>query len=135
MSACYLVILKLKFKGQSGKNCATRDLNRFIEREKIKGTDFSLDKYKKGEIKSNNFEGLMKLFLAGHQDNFIAYEDSKGFLVIDSGFNASYSWEKLLIEMFKVMETNLQNGSSMVISIDMDYDELIIKNGVCVQTH
>lgn len=41
--------------------------------------------------------------------------------------------ESVLIKMFKILGVYLANGSQLDISIDNDYNGLVIRNGICKQ--
>ena len=53
----------------------------------------------------------------------------------ESDFDASYGWEIVMVEWFKYVAPYHVDGSELYIAPDTDWDELIIKNGQCIQTH
>ena len=55
--------------------------------------------------------------------------------MVNSGFNASYRWEVVMIEMFKEITPYLEDKSELYIDIENDYDRLVVKKGKCIQTH
>ena len=53
----------------------------------------------------------------------------------ESDFDASYGWEWVMIEWFKYVAPYLKDGSELYIAPDSSWDELVIKDGMCIQTH
>ena len=53
----------------------------------------------------------------------------------ENGFDASYGWESVMMEMFELIAPYLADGSELYIYPDNDYDHLLIKNGKCIQKH
>lgn len=52
-----------------------------------------------------------------------------------NGFDASYGWESVMMEMFEILAPFLEDKSEMYIYPDEDYDHLTVKNGKYVQVH
>lgn len=124
MGACYSVILKVNLTNEDG---AVKALNEHIANDTR--TSYSIDK-----CKTDTFDDLMNLLLAGFRTNVITYEEGK-FKYYESDFNASYGWEGVMMEWFEVMTPFLKDNSTLLIYPDSDYDELVIRNGKCVQIH
>jgi hypothetical protein len=129
MGACYSVTLKVNVLDEQG---AIKALNEHIANDT--GVDYSLDKYATKGITTETFDGLMKILLADLQMEVSIYQQGK-FTIYESDFNASYGWERVMMEWFEVLAPFLSNGSQMLIYPDEDYDKLVIKNGKCVQIH
>jgi hypothetical protein len=96
--------------------------------------DYFLDEYAEQGITTETFDGLMKILLADLQQGISVYQKGK-FTIYESYFNASYGWERIMMDWFEVLAPFLANGSQMLIYPDEDYDKLVIKNGKCVQIH
>ena len=131
MGACYYVKLKVKVKDEQGAILA---LNEHIKNDKR--TDYSLDKYAEQGITTETFDDLMRIFLAGWKGQEVEITKEKnGFTKYVNGFDASYGWESVMMEMFDTLAPYLKDGSEFLIYPDSDYDKLIVQNGVSVQLH
>lgn len=53
----------------------------------------------------------------------------------ESDFDAAYFWEEIMIEWFKWITPYLKDHSELYIAPDTSWDELVIIDGKCVQTH
>ena len=129
MGACYSVVVKVNVTDVPG---AVKALNDHIVNDT--SADYSLDEYTEQGITTETFDGLMKILLADLQQGISVYQKGK-FTIYESDFNASYGWERIMMEWFEVLAPFLANGSQMLIYPDSDYDKLVIKNGKCVQIH
>lgn len=81
----------------------------------------------------NIFDDLIRVFLAEHQNDFTIVKTKKGFTKYISGFNASYGWESVMLEMFEEISPYLENKSKLYIDCDDGIDVLVIKDGKCIQ--
>ena len=129
MGACYSVVVKVNVTDVSG---AVKALNEHIVNDT--SADYSLDEYAEQGISTETFDDLMKILLADLQQGISIYQECK-FTIYESDFNASYGWERVMMEWFEVLAPFLANGSQMLIYPDEDYDKLVIKNGKCIQVH
>lgn len=129
MGACYGVNIKVCVMDEAG---AVNALNKHMK--KSKNTDYLLEKYANIGVTPDTFDGLMKILLAETQQKVTIVKKRK-YTTYDNCFDASYGWEYVMIEWFKVMAPYLADGSQMMIYPDEDYDKLIIRNGKCVQIH
>lgn len=129
MGACYSVTLKVDFIDEDG---AIKALNEHIERDT--GVDYSLKEYANIGITPDTFDGLIKILLAHTQREVVVYQHGK-FKIYDNDFDASYGWERVMMEWFNVLAPFLKDKSMLLIYPDSDYDKLVIKNGKCVQIH
>jgi len=128
MGACYDVTLKIKVTDEKNAIIA---LNKKIRNDKR--VNFSLENYAKQGITTKTFDDLMKIFLAGWKNQEIKIDKSSHYTIYSNAFNASYGWEDVMIEMFKTLAPFLQNNSRFLIYSEDGYDELIVKNGKCIQ--
>lgn len=129
MGACYSVEIKVNILDTPG---AIKALNEHIVNDT--SADYSLDEYTEQGISTETFDDLMKILLADLQQGISIYQEGK-FTIYESDFNASYGWERVMMEWFEVLAPFLANSSQMLIYPDSDYDKLVIKNGKCVQVH
>lgn len=129
MGACYSVEMKVNVLDMPG---AIKALNEHIVNDT--SADYSLDWYAEQGITTETFDDLMRILLADHQQKVYIHHQGK-FTIYESDFNASYGWERVMMEWFDVLAPFLANGSQMLIYPDEDYDKLVIKNGKCVQVH
>lgn len=54
---------------------------------------------------------------------------------INTGFDDSYSWEIVMMDVFEAMAEHLDEKSELYIHPDYDYDLLVIENGNIVHKH
>ena len=130
MSACYYVSLKVKVLDEQG---AIKALNEHIANDKY--ADYSLDLYAEQGITTETFDDLMRIFLAGWKHQEVTITPKRIYTYYENEFNASYGWEIVMMDMFKVIAPYVKDGSELLIYPDTDYDKLIIKDGKCVQIH
>lgn len=130
MGACYDVTLRVKIKDESG---AVNALKKLIQNDTR--TNYNLEKYAEQGITTETFDDLMRIFLAGWKGQEVQITDSKGYKKYVNGFNASYGWEDVLINMFKSIAPFAADKSRLLIYPDSDYCDLRIKNGECIWVH
>ena len=130
MGACYSVTIKVNVTDVPS---AIKALNDHITNDTR--SNYSLEEYAKHGITTETFDDLMRIFLAGWPGQEIDISKENEFTVYDNGFNASYGWECVMMDMFETLAPFVSEGSELYISIDNDYDKLVIKNGKCVQIH
>lgn len=114
MGQCYDVKLKLIYK--KDEEHIVFKLNEYINERKLKFKDTDGNK--------NNLSDLIKFFIG---DYFV---DDDG--EYESGFDASYSWEIVLQEMFEAIATELNDGSYIEIYPDSGHYILRVMNGKVV---
>ena len=109
MGACYSVYLAIRFlDGQ--REAATTCLQQYMSKDKR--TDYSLEQYASEGILPNNFDGLMHIFLAGwKRTHFVSDFYPHGLEVYKNDFDASYSWERVMQEMFSSHLTDTEVSS------------------------
>jgi hypothetical protein len=131
MGACYDVRLKVKLKDEK---CAILKLREHIKND-IR-TNYSLSEYSEEGITTETFDNLMRIFLAGWKEQEVKVREANdGFKVYENSFNASYGWERVMLEMFEVLVSYMEDKSTILIYADNGYDELVVKNGMCVQIY
>lgn len=129
MGACYSVTVKVHLVDEAA---AIKALKKHMKKDK--GVSYSLDKYADIGVTPDTFDGLMKILLAETQQKVSVVKKRK-YTYYDNCFGASYGWEYIMIDWFKVIAPYLSDGSQMLIYPDEDYDKLVIRNGKCVQVH
>lgn len=129
MSTCYSVSFKAKVKDRAA---ATAKIKDFTATE---NAHLHLDEFHDEGVDTDSFEGLVQVCLAGWRCTQYRTREEDGFTVFENDFNASYGWEVVLIDMFKALAPFLEDGSSIYIEPDDDYDEFIIENGEIVRMH
>ena len=119
MGACYSVELKVNIKDEKG---VIEALNNHMNND-------TSAVYK--NTVTETFDDLMRVLLADHQRKVYIYKEKK-WCYYENDFDASYGWERVMVEWFNVMTPFLGNGSTLVIYIDNDGDEFVIKDGKCI---
>lgn len=136
MGSCYDVNLKLSFRDKEKDiNRATKAMQEYIKFHDGKDTDFNIEKWEKEGITQNSFQELLHIFLCGWACCNMDIKQEKKWLKCYNHFNASYGWERIMLDMFDIITPFLADNSEMHIYIDNDYDHLVVKNGKCVRLH
>lgn len=130
MGACYSVRLKVKLQDEEG---AIKALNEHMTNNTR--ANYSLEEYAEQGVTTETFDDLMRIFLAGWKGQEVVIGEAKGFTVYDNDFDASYGWERVMMEMFEVLTPFVKDGSELFMYVENDYDKLVVKNGKCVQVH
>ena len=111
MGACYYTKMKILYRRD--ETHVIFKLNEYINEKKLNFGDTDGDR--------NNLSDLIKFFVGDYYVNdYNEYE---------SEFNASYSWEIVLNEMFEAMATELKDGSYLEIYPDTGHYKLKAKDG------
>lgn len=121
MGQTYDVYCTLKPKNESE---TIRLMNEYIDQNEGKGVIFSLENSDRETL-----EGLMKIFITDRQ---FQVEEQPNGIKYSSGFDASYGWETVMLEMFKYISESLEDKSEIVIYPDSGRDRIIIKNGKAI---
>ena len=135
MNACYDVNLKIQFKDKESEDAAIHAMQNFIAEHDGSGINFSLSAYKKEGTTPDTLDGLLKIFLAGWNMCHPEIKHGRKWIRYENSFDASYSWESVMMKMFKLIAPYLADKSELYIYPDDDYDHLVVKNGKCVQVH
>lgn len=130
MGACYSVTLKVNVLDVPG---AINALNQHIANDTR--SNYSLEEFAAHGVTTETFDDLMRIFFAGWPGQEIDIQTEDEFTVYENGFNASYGWECVMMDMFETLTPFVADESELYISIDNDYDKLVVKNGKCVQLH
>lgn len=133
MGSCYYVKLKVKLKDEEKAIKALQDKISRADKEHIDYGFNSCLKNKNYDL--NVFDDLVKVFLAEHQNDFTIEYTKKGFTRYTSGFDASYGWEIVMIEMFTEIAPYLEDKSKLYIDCDDGWDEFVVEDGKWYQTH
>ena len=131
MGDCYSVELRVKLRGSTKSNMQKLLRQWMREKEKdvdlgngrkMPGTNWSLPTYRRAGIRPDSFAGICKILLAFCQDDAKHVVDGEGFDVFRSGFNASYSWNALMVEAFHEMSWALAESSHLEIDRDEGHE-------------
>jgi hypothetical protein len=126
MGDCYSATLYVKVAKGSKKNLAA--VMRQWMRDEAKGTDghlgvdWNLAEYRRHGIRPDSFASVCKILLAFHQGDAQHIVDGEGFDLYMSGFNASYGWNRVMVEAFFKMAWALEEGSYLEIDRDEGHD-------------
>jgi len=135
MGQCYSVTLRICVRDEKGLIEAMKKQIEKGENEKP-GTRYNLLEH---AIDCNVYPYSLDAYIVstfvGWQHDYYEKVFRKGYAVYYSDFSCCYGWERVMIEMFEVMAPYLTDRSSLTIYPDNDYDKLIVKNGVAIQTH
>lgn len=129
MGACYSVFVTVSLKDENG---AINALNQHIRTDTR--TSYNLERYANIGATPDSFDGLMKILLAEIQQK-VHIERCNDWLSYKNDFTASYGWEDVMMDWFRILAPYLKDGSKMLIYPDEDYDELVVVNGTSVQLH
>lgn len=133
MGSCYYVKLKVKLKDEEKAIKALQDKISRADKEHINYGFDSCLKNKNYDL--NVFDDLIKVFLVEHQNDFTIEHTKKEFTRYISGFDASYGWENVMIEMFAEIAPYLEDKSKLYIDCDDGWDEFVVADGKWYQTH
>lgn len=136
MGQYYDVKLKLKFRDKEKDELRTiKAMQKYIEKHDGKGVKFSLDEWKKEDNKLHSLEDMLRVFFDGWNCWDFEMTQGRKWLKVRNGFDASYGWESIMLDIFDVISPFLEDGSELWIYPDSDYDHLIVKEGKCVTVH
>lgn len=136
MGQCYYIKLKLKFRDEEKDELRTiKAMQKYIKEHDSKGVIFNLDKWKKEGNKLYSLEDMLRVFFDGWNCWDFEMKQGRKWLKVRNGFDASYGWESIMLDIFDVISSFLEDGSEIWIYPDDDYDHLVVKNGKCVTVH
>lgn len=136
MGQYYDVKLKLKFKdGEKDELRTVKAMQKYIKDHDGKGVKFSIDELKKEGNKLKTLEDMLRVFFNGWSYCDFEMKQGRKWLKIRNEFNAGYGWESIMLDIFDVISSFLEDGSELWIYPDSDYDHLIVKEGKCVTVH
>ena len=122
MGDCYSVELRVKLRKSTKANM--QKLLRQWMRKEAEGTDgrlrvnWHLAEYRRHGIRPDSFNGICKILLAFHQGDARHVATGYGFDLFRSGFNASYGWNRVMVDAFFEMSWALEKGSYLEIDRD-----------------
>ena len=130
MGACYSVTVKVKLT--TLKDAEERLQKKILQDSK---TDYDIEKYAADGIGIDKFDDLMRIFLASRKKSSFMINHKNEWTYYINDFDASYGWEGVLMDMFRVLVPDLMDGSEILIYPDEDYDHLKVKGGKCITVH
>ncbi len=128
MGQTYSVTLRARFTDEQGAAQALRDK---IARGDEEHTNYSLEHYKELGIGTDDIEDLIRIFIGGWNGT-VTKKPSNGLIRYDSGFDACYGWEGVMMTMFNELVPYLHPSSTMRIYPDSGCDFAKIVNGKAV---
>lgn len=123
MGQCYSTYLKVKFKDEQG---AVKAVQKRLEGQ---GVDIELLGRETG-LDYNTTDGILRHYYSDYK-----WTPTTDPEVLSGDFNASYSWESTMIEVFQLIAPFLQDGSELKIYPDSDYDYFVVKDGKAKWIH
>ena len=126
MGDCYSVELRVKLRKSTKANM--QKLLRQWMREEAEDTDahpgvyWGLAEHRRHGIRPDSFNGICKILLAFHQGDARHVVTDEGFDLFRSGFNASYGWNRVMVDAFFEMSWALEKGSYLEIDRDEGRD-------------
>lgn len=124
MGQCYTVYLKVKFNDEEGAKNAIH--------ARLREQDVNISELGKSEgLDLDTMDGLLRHYYSnweyGHKWTTVVDPD-----VLCGDFNATYSWESVMMEVFDLMAPFLQDGSEIKIYPDSGLDKAIVRDGKAV---
>ena len=129
MGQCYDVNLKVRFKDEEG---AKRALRAKIARGKQEHVLYDVQGLRMKGFDFDNIRDLMSVFFCEWGDRLRPAADEAW---LNSGFNASYGWESVMMDAFEKIAPFLEDGSEIIIYPDSDYDKAEVTNGKAIWVH
>lgn len=130
MGSVYSIHSQMKFKD---KDKAIKILQAKISRGEEEHIDYGLDTYRKSEnLDINDIDDLIAVFI-GIGKMFDVVNDDDGWTTYDNGFDASYGWESVMMEMFEELAPVLEDASDLFVECDDGVNVLVVKDGKCIQ--
>jgi len=118
VSQVYSVELTLYFADEEG---AVKKFAEHISNDK--SANYDLPRYAQAGATLESMDGIMKIYLA-HLQREVEIEVLKdGGKYYCNDFNASYGWERVLLDMWKILKPYLKKGSCMSLCVDCDVTE------------
>lgn len=129
MGACYSVNLNITLRNETA---AIKAMQEYIKKEQFH-INFGLEDNRKRGIGIGTFADLLQIFFSSCNGpvNDVLREDDH--IVYDSDFDASYSWESVMTEIFDCIAPFLEDESSLGIYSDNEKIQLVVKNGIVLE--
>lgn len=127
MGACYSVNLDITLKDETA---ATKAMQEYIKKKKGR-VSFGLEYNRKRGIGTESFDDLLQVFFSscnGPVHDVLREGDHISYY---SDFDASYSWESVMLEIFEHIAPFLGDNSKLNVCSDDCY-HLIVKDGTII---
>lgn len=119
MGQYYDVKLKLKFRdGEKDELRTVKAMQKYIKDHNGKGVNFNLNEWKKEGNSLSTLEDMLQVFFAGWNCWDFEITHGRKWLKVRNGFDASYGWESIMLDIFDVISPFLEDGSEMWIYPD-----------------
>lgn len=137
MGACYTVRIKMRFTNQIDKadEKAMAAMREYIKEHDGIDADFNLRKFEDAGVGTTLFDDLLQICFGSTQNCTPEMKMCRKWFRYYNDFDASYGWERIMIDIFSLMSPFLIDQSELYIYPDADYDHLVVRNGKCVQVH
>lgn len=127
MGQCYSVYLKVKFEDEQGAVKAVQ--------QRLEGMGEDLEELSRETgLDYGTIDGILRHYYASWENGH-KWTQTTDPEVLSGDFNATYSWESVMMEVFQLMAPYLKDGSTLKIYPDSSYDLLEVRDGVAVQLH
>lgn len=122
MGQTYSVYLNIRVKDEKKAAQALRDKIARAEQEKVQ---YYLEHYKDIGIGTDTLHDLLRIFFGGWEGKL--RETHNGAL--ESGFDASYGWEGVMMGAFDAIGPHLEDESTLDIWPDSGRDQAVVVDG------
>lgn len=127
MGQCYTTYLKVRFNDEQGA------VNAVQKRLEGQGVDIEQLGRETG-LDYNTTDGILRHYYSNWEDGY-KWTKTTDPDILSGDFNATYSWESTMIAVFQLLARFLEDGSSLKIYPDSDYDYLVVKDGKAEWIH
>ena len=128
MGACYSVNLDITLKDETA---AIKAMQEYIKKEQFH-INFGLEDNRKRGIGIGTFADLLQIFFSSCNGPVYDVLREDDHIVYDSDFDASYSWESVMTEIFDCIAP-FEDESSLGIYPDNEKIQLVVKNGIVLE--
>ena len=120
MGAVYCITSKIKIKDEKDFISKGKE---FIETYKA---NFGLEKQAQLGNTTENVRGIIGIVFVDLGGSLFTYKEDGAQISFSSGFNASYGWERVMIDFFEAVSSTLEAGSKLTIEPDSGFDVLTV---------
>lgn len=120
MGAVYCITSKIKIKDEKDFISKGKE---FIETYKA---NFGLEKQAQLGNTTENVRGIIGIVFVDLGGSLFKYMQDGKTVSFSSGFDASYGWERVMIDFFEAVAPTLESGSKLTIEPDSGFDVLMV---------
>lgn len=122
MGQTYSVYLNIRVKDEKKAAQALRDKIARAEQEKVQ---YYLEHYKDIGIGTDTLHDLLRIFFGGWEGKLRKTRNG----ALESGFDASYGWEGVMMGAFDAIGPHLEDESTLDIWPDSGRDQAVVVDG------